>query len=120
MTQNSEANGVYPGDFENHQPLPPLDPGDRLFEVPNLSVTVEPLRLQILSEPYVIFTRRGYQCVALVMNQRRKSTHMLFLSAGSLANQLEPLRKENGGHLSGLEFWVRKASPEKTSKYIIE
>lgn len=44
----------------------------------------------------------------------------MFISARSLATQLEILRDSNGGVFMGLEFWIRKASYEKTSLYILE
>ena len=85
-----------------------------------MRVDAEPKLLQITSEPYVIFTKRGYQPVVNVLEKKRKMNLILFISPVTLTRQLEPLREENNGQFIGLEFWIRKESYEKTSSYILE
>ena len=80
----------------------------------------EPQYVQIVSEPYVVFTRRGYQPVVDVVPRKSKKPLPMRISATSLSNQLEIMRNENEGIFMGLEFWIRKASYERTSLYILE
>lgn len=77
----------------------------------------EPVRLQVLSEPYVVYTKRGYQPALDVFVRKQKRTYTLFIAAKSLTESLEHLRSGNGGRLSGLEFWIRKIGFERTSQY---
>lgn len=85
-----------------------------------LRVDAEPKYIQIISEPYVIFTSRGYQPVVDVVERKSKTSTRLFITARSLAERLEILRQDNGGNFSGLEFWLRKESYKKTAPYILE
>lgn len=84
-----------------------------------LHLDTEPRRVIIVSEPYVIFTKRGYQAVVDATDIKKQQNYVLFLSSKSLAAQLEPLRQENNGHFTGLEFWVRKESFDQKSPYIV-
>lgn len=94
-------------------------PGE-MMEKCHLKIDVEPKRLLVTSEPYVIFTHRGYQPVIDVVERRSRREYYIFISAISLAASLEKLRLENGERMVGIEFWIRKQGPERTSKYIVE
>jgi len=83
-------------------------------------VDAEPKYIQVVSEAYVVITKLGYAPVVDVIERRTSTTKALFISASSLSVQLEALREENGGKFNGLEFWIRKASYEKTARYVIE
>jgi hypothetical protein len=94
-------------------------PGER-EAVEQLKLDVEPKRLLILSEPYVRYTSFGYQPAVDVRERKSRRQYFLFVSASTLARPLELLRIENGGRLTGIEVWVRKEGPERTSKYVVE
>ena len=82
-------------------------------------IEVEPVKLQTISEPYVVSTPFGYQVAIDVFETKKKRKKSLLLAAKSLFTELESLRGENNGKLNGLEFWVNKESAEKKSKYVI-
>jgi hypothetical protein len=89
-------------------------------EFGRLVVTEEPVRIRFESEPFVLVQPRGYAPAAYVMATKTKKRAYLLLAASSICEQLEPLRNENQGRLLGVEVWIRKSSPEKTAKYVIE
>jgi hypothetical protein len=82
-------------------------------------IEVEPVKLQTISEPYVVSTPFGYQVAIDVFETKKKRKKSLLLAAKSLFTELESLREENNGKLNGLEFWINKESAEKKSKYVI-
>lgn len=86
----------------------------------NLKVDIEPKKILFTSEPYVIYTPFGYQAVADILELKLRHEYILYLSARSLARQLEVLRNEHSGQLKGLEVWIRKKSDDKKSEYIVE
>ena len=49
-----------------------------------------------------------------------ETDQMLYISAKSLATNLERLRKENGDKFTGLKFFLRKESNEKLAQYVVE
>ena len=83
-------------------------------------VEFEPVKIQTISEPYVVYNSFGYQVAIDVFEVKRKRNKSLLLAAKSLSNALESLREENNGSLLGLEFWISKESEEKKSKYILK
>lgn len=86
-----------------------------------LKVTTEPLRLNIISEPYVIYSKFGYQPAVNVWSGKRKREYRLLISAKSLSDGLEAIRKSTElGLFTGLEFWLHKSSEERNSLYIVE
>lgn len=85
-----------------------------------IKIDAEPRCLQVISEPYVIYTRRGYQPALDVYERKTRKQYVLYIAARSLTEKLEILRRENAGRFNGLEFWIRKESYEKTSPYIVE
>lgn len=87
---------------------------------PQLKVDIEPIRLLFISEPYVIFTKRGYQAAVNVFDQKRRTEHFIYLGAQSLAEQLEVLRASNEGRLKGIEVWIRKKDATRFAKYYVE
>jgi hypothetical protein len=90
------------------------------LELSALKIDVEPKRLLITSEPYVIFTARGYAAVVNVLEQRTKREFYLYIGAQSLSKPLEQFTRENSGRMLGLEFWIRKKDAAKLSPYVIE
>jgi len=84
-----------------------------------MKLGIEPRRLVVTSEAYVQFTSRGYAPVVDVIDRKTKREYVLYISAQSLTMPLEQLRKENGGCFTGIEFWARKESESRSSKYIV-
>lgn len=75
--------------------------------------------MEITSEPYVVFTRRGYTPAVNVAIKDGKEEHRLYISAKSLSEQVEELRKSNGGNFIGLKFKLKKEAEDKFSPYIV-
>ena len=82
-------------------------------------IGIEPIKIQTISEPYVVLSYFGYQVAIDVFEKKKNKSKTLILSAKSLSLALESLRTENNGRLLGLEFWINKESEEKKSKYVI-
>jgi hypothetical protein len=89
-------------------------------EVPRLKVDIEPRRILITSEPFVLYTPFGYQPVIEVLELKTKRTYLLFIAARSLSKPLEQFRVENDGNMTGVEVWIRKEGTDKKSPYIVE
>lgn len=78
---------------------------DTIHAITSVKIDAEPILVQVLSEPYIIFASRGYQVIVPVLIKKTRAIRALYLSATSLAKQLEILRRENHGQFTGLEFW---------------
>ena len=87
--------------------------------LPVLRVSTGWIQLRVLAEPIVRPTFKGYAPVLPVQNSKTGLSYLLFISAKSIADGLEPLRKDNGGCFTGMGFQIRKASDLKTSPYEI-
>ena len=91
--------------------------------LPYLRVGPEWAEIQVLTDPFVIyrktFGKGRYLPVVLVEDLRAESKHLLFVSAVSLAQCLEPLRAERGT-LVGLNIRVRKKGEDRFSEYEVE
>lgn len=87
---------------------------------PRLRVGTAWTRVRVLSEPYVVLTVRGYVPALRVEEIGTGLDHELFISAKSLAEGLEELRRYNGGRFEGLQFRLRKESTEKMAPYEVE
>jgi len=85
-----------------------------------LKVGTEPLLLRITSEPYVIYTSRGYAPVVDVADCKTSEVFTMFISAASIARKLESLRRANDNSFTGLEFWIRKESNDRMAPYVLE
>ena len=75
--------------------------------------------LEILSEPYVVYNPRGYAPVVDVRVESKKIIQILYISARSLATELEDMRQDHGGLFTGLKFDIRKASSARAATYEI-
>jgi len=83
-------------------------------------VDEEPIRLMITSEPFIVIGRYGYQVAFEVYSKKRNREYVFIAGAASIAEGLENIKAESeSSSYSGLEFWVQKASVERSSKYII-
>lgn len=108
-------------DALNASPASPhADRRQQMEKAKYLKVGVEPRLVRVTSEAYVIYTSRGYAPVFDVEECETGEGYVMFISARSLAQQVESLRKKNGGQFTGLEFWVRKKSDDQMAAYIVE
>lgn len=85
---------------------------------PNLKVGVEPVAVDILSEPYVVMTARGYAPVVDV--KTAQGDFILYISSKSISEGLEPLVKAADGRFTGLKLRLKKESDDQMAKYIVE
>ena len=87
---------------------------------PTLTVSTGWVEVAIISEPLVIMTWKGYAPVIRVRAIKTGLDYLMYLSAKSLAEGLEPLRNANNGVFSGLKIAIRKQSDEKFAKYEVQ
>ena len=76
--------------------------------------------LQVLTEPYVIYTKYGYTPVIDVEEIHRGISGYLVITASSLGDALKNLQDGNGGKLSGITISVKKESAARMARYIVE
>jgi hypothetical protein len=74
--------------------------------------------IEIISEPYVVMTSRGYAPVVEVTVGKRPYRQILYISAKSLSDALEEMRQDNSELFSGLRFEISKESEVRTSSYV--
>ena len=83
-------------------------------------MTTEPLRIEIVTEPYVLLTFKGYAPVVGVATSEHTDPPLpLFIGSSSLSQGLEILREQNGGKFTGIKCMISKESVERYSKYIV-
>jgi hypothetical protein len=83
-----------------------------------LKVGKEWVEAEIVSEPYVVMTFRGYAPVVSVKSGGQE--YQLYISSRSISQALEPLVKANDGKFAGLKLRVRKESDDKMAPYVVE
>ena len=88
--------------------------------LPSLKVGTGWIELEIVSEPDVVLTFKGYAPILRMSKSRTGVEYILYISAKSLAEPLEELRENNGDIFKGIQLRIRKESMERTSKYEIE
>ena len=89
-------------------------------DVPSLKVSTGWIELEIISEPEVVLTFRGYAPILRVRKFKTRVEYLLYISAKSIAEPLEELRKNNAGIFKGIRLRIRKESMEQISKYELE
>ena len=89
-------------------------------DIPTLKIGTGWIELEIISEPDVILTVRGYAPILRIRKSKTDVEYFLYVSAKSMAEPLEELRKNNGGIFSGIRLRIRKESMDRMSKYKIE
>ena len=87
---------------------------------PFLKVGTEWIGLEMISEPDVVLTFKGYAPILQVREISTGSEYRFYISAKSLAKSLEELRRHNGGVFKGIQFRVRKESMDKMAKYEVD
>ena len=85
-----------------------------------LKVGIEWIELKIISESDVVLTTFGYAPFLRVKENTTDNEYGFYVSAKSLADPLEKLRKDNGGIFEGIQFRVRKESTDPKAKYEVE
>jgi len=84
---------------------------------PQLKVGIGWIPITVTGTVDVIAGFRGYAPILTVKVDKSGLDYILFISAKSLTEQLEPLRKKNGDKFIGLKFSIRKESDDKMAKY---
>jgi hypothetical protein len=85
---------------------------------PNLKVGVEWIPVEIVSEPFVVMSIRGYAPVVDV--KAPAGDFILYISAKSLSEGLEPFVQQNDGKFKGLKLRLRKETEDKMAPYVVE
>ena len=85
-----------------------------------LKVSTEWIELEIISEPDVVLTFKGYVPILQVREIRTDIEYRFYISAKSLAEPLEELRSNNGGIFKGIQFRVCKEGTDKMAKYEVD
>lgn len=93
-----------------------MDPKD-LAALPILKVSIGWIELEATAEPTVRPGISGYQPVLPVRALKTGLDYVLYISAKSLTEAIEPLRKENNFRFTGLRFRIRKQSQDKFAPY---
>lgn len=83
-------------------------------------VGISEVSLEIVSEPYVVNTFRGFAPVVDAKVEGEESIKTIYISAKSLSEPLTPMIEENGDKFTGLKLKIRKESVENRSPYIVE
>jgi hypothetical protein len=89
-------------------------------DIPPLKVGTGWIGVAVTGEATVIQTFKGYAPVLPVKVIATGLDYILYISAKSLAEKLEPLRNANGGRFGGLTFSIRKTADEQFSPYEIK
>ena len=84
---------------------------------PQLKVGIGWVTITVTGPVDVIAGFKGYAPIVTVKVDKTGLDYILYISAKSLTEQLEPLRKNNGDQFTGLKFSIRKESEDKMAKY---
>ena len=86
-------------------------------QLPQLKVGTDWVTITVTGPVDVIANLNGYAPVLPVRKEATQQEYILYISAKSLTEQLEPLRKNNGDQFTGLKFSIRKESENQMAKY---
>lgn len=89
-------------------------------DLPILKVSTKWITLEIISEADVVLAFKGYAPVLQVKERKIGDVYLLYISARSLAELLEELRKNNDGIFKGIRLRIRKESMHQREKYETE
>ena len=87
---------------------------------PSLKVGTGWIELEIISEPDVALTFRGYAPILRVRKLSNDLEYIFYIQAVSLGRSLEELRQNNAGTFQGIQFRVRKKDATPMAPYEIE
>jgi hypothetical protein len=85
---------------------------------PNLKVGVNWIVAEVVSEPFVVMSIRGYAPVVSVRTP--EGEFILYISSKSISEGLDPLVQANGGKFAGLKLRLRKETEDRMAPYIVE
>ncbi len=88
-------------------------------ELEHLRVGAGWIKIEIQSEPFVIYRNRKYNPVIHIKEVLSGLNYVLFISAASLSETLEDYRSEHGS-LTGKVLSIKKASTDRFAPYAIE
>jgi hypothetical protein len=88
--------------------------------VPALKFSTGWIGVEVLSEPDVTLTVRGYAPILQVRDINTNLNYIMYVGAKSLSEKLEPLRLANGRRFTGLRLRICKESEDPMSKYKVE
>ena len=87
---------------------------------PNLKVKTEWVEVEILSEPHVVMSIRGYAPVVDVKASGEADKLILFISSKSISLGLDPFVQANGGKFAGIKVRLRKETDDRMAPYVVE
>lgn len=87
-------------------------------EKPTLKVTTDPVEVEIVSEPYVVMTMRGYAPVVDV--KTAAGVQVLFIGSKSLSEPIDAQVKGREGRFAGIRMRLKKESADQMAKYVVE
>lgn len=82
--------------------------------------TTKPVKIEIISEPYLVATRLGYAPMVNIRILGNSLEQSLLISSRSLTEALEALRAKNSGKLTGSMMIIQKESNDPKARYIAE
>lgn len=85
-----------------------------------LKVGTEWIELEIISDVDVILTTFGYAPFLRVQKIKTGTEHRLYISAKSLAEPFEELRKDNSDTFKGIQLRIRKENTDRKAKYEVD
>lgn len=89
-------------------------------KIPSLKVSTGWIEVEIIGEPDVQLTFKGYAPIVPVKVLKSNLEYIWFISAKSIAEGLEPLRLQNNQRFSGIKIAVRKSGENKFEPYEIK
>ena len=87
--------------------------------LPALHVGTGWIDVEVIGEPTVKITFRGYAPIMPVRVSQTGLDYILYISSKSIGEELQPLRERNG-EFRRLKFRIRKESEDKFAKYLVE
>ena len=88
--------------------------------IPSLKVGTGWIDLEVISEPDVVLTFKGYAPILRVRKLSNDLEFVLYISAKSLGASLEKFRENNNGVFTGVQFSVRKKDTTPMAPYEIK
>lgn len=82
-----------------------------------LRISTNWLSIEVMDEPHVYLTFRGYAPALIVKSHQDDEIYKLYISAKSLGELIEPLREKNENKFKGLRFMIKKENNNKFAKY---
>ena len=85
-----------------------------------LIISTDAVVVEIVSEPRVVMTYRGYAPVVEVKVDGEAANKLMYINSKSISTTLEGLKNNNSGNFTGIKVRIRKESNDKFAKYIID